>query len=481
MRDFICKVKESKAAKTISCILSSKFFPFITALVVTACYYLGWDLVTMYYVTVCALLILFLLEDISPIISVFMFMNIMVSRQNSPSSTVGGSDFYFRTAVLVQVIILIVIFASALTVRTGTTVFKKKFRPTPTFYGLCALAAAFMLNGVFRAGYNYMDLVYGAFMAFFFLVIFVLMKDNVHTDKNLFERIAYSFIALSAVLVLELIVAYLTTEGLFTDGKINRGHLMFGWGVYNTLGMLLVISIPAAMYIAGKHKYGYLFYLYSMVVFAASFLSTSRQAMVGAAIIFPVCMIILLVKGKNRIINLCITGAAVVACVIIACVYWNYIYSFFEKILSNLVVDGKPNGSGRWALWVKAWEEFKIAPIFGTGFYADLPESLDTVGLDIIPLMYHNTVMQLLASCGIVGLAAYVVHRVQTVISFFRNVTSDRAFIALTILALLILNLFDNHLFYILPTLVYSSLVAVLIKSEGEPKKAKAEVMAATA
>ena len=80
--------------------------------------------------------------------------------------------------------------------------------------------------------------------------------------------------------------------------------------------------------------------------------------------------------------------------------------------------------------------------------------------------MYHNTVFQLLGSCGIIGLAAYVFHRVQTVISFFKNPTLERVYIAVTIITLLVLNLLDNHLFYMLPTLVYSTLLAAYIKAE---------------
>ena len=88
------------------------------------------------------------------------------------------------------------------------------------------------------------------------------------------------------------------------------------------------------------------------------------------------------------------------------------------------------------------------------------------IGLPIMPDMYHNTVFQLIAVGGVFALIAYVIYRVQTVISFIKNPTNDRFYIGLTIFALLILSLLDNHIFYILPTLVYTFLTAVLIKSE---------------
>ena len=47
-----------------------------------------------------------------------------------------------------------------------------------------------------------------------------------------------------------------------------------------------------------------------------------------------------------------------------------------------------------------------------------------------------------------------------------KNVTVERAFIAATIGAMLIISLFDNHIFNIFPTIIYSSLIAVLTAGE---------------
>ena len=80
--------------------------------------------------------------------------------------------------------------------------------------------------------------------------------------------------------------------------------------------------------------------------------------------------------------------------------------------------------------------------------------------------MCHNTILQLLSSCGIVGLIAYLIHRTQTVISFFRKITLQRSFIALTILSILVISLFDNHIFNIFPTIIYGALTAIFEKSE---------------
>ena len=70
----------------------------------------------------------------------------------------------------------------------------------------------------------------------------------------------------------------------------------------------------------------------------------------------------------------------------------------------------------------------------------------------------------------------YLVHRAQTVISFCKNVTLERTFIALTILPILILSLLDCHIFLIFPTVVYACLLAVFDKSQDKTPNTEAEV-----
>ena len=447
-------------------ILSSKFLPFLTAAVALCCYFTGLDLVIMYYFAAVAITMLIVLDDLTPLVCQFPFLHVMVSRTNSPSYTVGGSDYYFKTAVIVQCAILAALFICAMIYRIIMLGVKRKFKPTPVFFGLCALAVTFLLNGVAAKNYDFMNLAYGAAMAFFFLGIFVLVKDNINVSKDTFVTVAVGLLAFSVLLITELTVTYLTVDGVFANGEINRDKLMYGWGVHNTMGMYLVLCIPSATYLAGRYRYSFPLTLYSVVLVIAAFMSMSRQAMIAAVIIFAICGVILLVKGKNRIANTLIIGAAMIGAIIITGLKQDAVFPYFKKLFDNLVIDGELNGSGRWQIWQLGIDNFKSQPVFGAGFFVDIPQAAEMVGLGFIPLMYHNTFIQMLAACGILGLLAYAVHRVQTIISYFKNVTVDRSFIAVTVLAMLVTSLVDNHLFYIFPTIVYSSLIAILIKSQ---------------
>lgn len=452
--------------KTVKDGLSSRYLPFLTAAVVLICYYCSMEMVTIYYIALTGMLTVILCDDLSPLFSNFLFMNIMISRAHSPSSTLDSSNYFLQPVIYVQLIVLIAMYALAIIYRIAKTATKHKFKPTPVFFGLAAFALALVLNGVFSTNMSVNNLVFGAFLAFLFLVIFTLIKDNISCDKKTFINISYTFLAFSITLIIELAVAYLIIDGLLTGGTVARAKLMFGWGIYNTMGMLLLLCIPPIMYLAAKSKLGYLLFIYSLVLLGAVFLSMSRQAMVGAVIIYPVCLIILLVKGGYRTVNLIILGIVAAFAFIFACVFWDKIYKLFENIIFN---GDKSNG--RFDLWNSAMESFSEAPIFGFGFYDGkiFDPAFDFDGLSLVPNMYHNTYMQLLGSCGLFGCIAYVVHRIQTIASFCKRITQERTMLVLSIGVILILNLFDNHLFYLLPTLVYSALTALLVKSEKQP------------
>lgn len=475
MKEKFSKIKNSGFVQAWKDILFSKFFPFITAAISLFCYYLGLDIVFIYYIGITGLIILLFLDDISPLITLLLFMCILISQENSPSNLSESSAYYFNPAILTQIFVLIGILSLALIYRVTLTCIKKQFSFSPIFWGLCAFSVVLLLNGLFSTDYNTKNLVYGLVMMLCFLGIFVALKDNLIMTDEAFERIALSLFALSIVLIFELLAAYFTVDGLYVDGNFYREKLTFGWGMWNTMGMMLLICLPAVFYLASKYKHGFIFTMFATVLFVAIWMSCSRQAMLASLLLYPICLIILLVKGTNCLANICIVICSLVA-VAILLVSKDTILNYFKDLISKIVVNGELYGSGRVRLWEGGIEYFKSAPFLGVGFYSNLYKDFQDgftgfSGMSFIPNMCHNTLIQLLSACGIIGLLTYLIHRVQTIISFFKNITFDRTFIALTILALLIVCLVDNHIFNIFPTIIYSILIAVLVASEKKTNK----------
>ena len=191
-------------------------------------------------------------------------------------------------------------------------------------------------------------------------------------------------------------------------------------------------------------------------------LTISRQAMVGAAIIYPASIITAVIKNKNRKATLITFGALVFVGLAVVIWKWNSIMGVLGKVSGNLFgEDDAFDGNGRLPLVKRAVQYFIEYPIFGTGFHVAFPEDAGFVGLDgFIPAMAHNTFAELIGTCGILGLFAYLFHRIQTVIAFTDGkMNICKLYIAFSLSELLILSLFDNHIFYLFPTIIYSSIL----------------------
>ena len=467
MKDFLAKLKNNGIVNDLRYFLSSKYFPFITEAVTLLCYYLGWDIVLIYYISITGALMVLFLDDLTPVISHLLFMSVAVSYKNSPSPIMESSDYFTRTEILVQTVIMLSLFALAAAYRITHTFVRKKFKFTPAFFGIAAFSFVLLLNGAGAKDYTAQNFVYGLILALCFMFIFVGLKDNITTDKTCFEKLNLSFIALSVLLVIELTVKYFTVDGIIVNGEIVRTKLTFGWGMWNSMGMSLLLCIPSSVYLAAKSKYGFIYTLYSVLLLVATFMSCSRQAMLTVAVIYPACILILLIKGKNKIANGCIVAAALLAIIILCIIFRDTVVKYFVEFIKKLFAGGDNSGNGRGRLWREALNYFISYPYLGAGFHVKY-SSPDFNGLSFIPLMCHNTVLEIMAACGVLGLITYAVHRCQTVVSFLKNVTMERTFLVLTVAGLLITSLFDNHIFYIFPTMIYSALFAVFTKSENK-------------
>ena len=73
-----------------------------------------------------------------------------------------------------------------------------------------------------------------------------------------------------------------------------------------------------------------------------------------------------------------------------------------------------------------------------------------------MPDMYHNMIVQVIACCGIVGMLALVYHFAQVLNMLIRRVTAERLFYFGTFLMLVGTAMFENHIFHIVPALLYS-------------------------
>ena len=135
----------------------------------------------------------------------------------------------------------------------------------------------------------------------------------------------------------------------------------------------------------------------------------------------------------------------------------------------NSLVHFEEDGLSRIQIYEQGWNLFVSRPIFGTGFYSGKIFEWTQNSL-IIPPRWHNTYIQLLASCGILGLLAYLFHRVQTVWLVLKKPTIEKLFLALGIVGLIGTSILDCHFFNVGPGFIYSVFL-VFIERQAEMKE----------
>lgn len=464
MKEKLQSLKNSAFINGLKYFFSSPYYPFSCAAIGLICYYTGLDSVFLCYLGITATLVILLLEDITPIINFLLYIRVCLSVQNNPEY---NNIPFGQWGMLVPAIIVGVFVITALVYRVVNNFRFKQFKPTPMLYGMAAFSAVIFLGGLGAENYRFQNLMFGAFMFLALVVIYAVVKDNIKCSEKTFTQIAFALFAFSVLLVVELAVNYLTVDDIIINGEINRSAIRFGWGPYTSYGVLAVMTIPAITYLAGKLKYGFPLTLYAAVVAAATILSCARQGIAALIVIYPLALLLQIVKGKNKIANGCLMGVILVICLVFFGMYFDSIIGFIKKLFENVIVNGEFDGSGRKILWNQAIINFKKYPVFGIGFYTDT--IYDYTNFRFLPYVYHNTILQMLGACGIIGLIAYAVHRLQTVLCYCKNVTVERSFIVLAAMSILITSLLDVHLFGIWLTMVYGFFVAVLEKSVNSP------------
>ena len=371
------------------------------------------------------------------------------------------NDVFYSTPYLI--FYGVIVFAILASMAIHFIIYKKEikiknFTSSAFFKGLVLLAITFLLNGLSSLeNYNVSNFAFGLLIVISFTIPFFLFSINLEIDKNTKNYLFYVLILTSIVIMAEFLYLYINNN-VIQNGTINKGALDLGWGVSNNIGAIFAMFMPIYFYFAGTTKHTLLFYLGGLLTYVFVLLTLSRAAILFATPILMACVLFLCIyKHKQRkqaiLCTILLFSIAVVACFLLR----ERIYAAFNQIIRAGFSD-----SGRFEYYRDGMNKFFSSPILGVGFGNS--HGLNTSFVIVSPNYFHSTVIQLLASCGAIGSAAYAYHRYQT-IKLFISVRKPYSFyMAMSILALLFTSLLDVHLFIIYPTLIYSTILCIFEK-----------------
>ncbi len=406
-------------------------------------------------------------DDLLPLMPIAIFCYITPSRDNNPGR--NPESIFYPEHGGIFLIVLAAIFVVCLIFRlvTDKDIGKKAFftEKRRLLGGMLILGAVYLLSGI---GFeNYGDVAVKNLLFAFIQFVSVFAFYYLFTGTVKWERAPKNYLAWIGMCMGFIVLAQLgenyacgrlfeTANGSLT---INRYNMATGWGMHNNIGGLMAMAIPFCFYLACKEKHGWVYNLLAIVMMVGVVASFSRSSMLMGGIGFAIGAIILLVRYDKGRKNLLIYGVAAVFAVAAVVIFWDKIMALAGKFIENDLFQA----SDRDTLIGKGWKEFLKNPVFGNTFYPQV-HVWDWAELEefssFFPPRWHNTVIQLLASAGVVGVAGYAVHRFQTVKLLVTKRSSEKTFIGIYLIVLLGASLLDCHFFNVGPVLFYSMALA---------------------
>lgn len=402
-------------------------------------------------------------EDLRSIMPLVILCYILPSAGNNPGITAqsifsmenGGKHLLVLAGILVAALIL-----GLLTNKSwgGKAFFTKK---RALLAGFLLLTLTYLLSGIGSNGYRSLtgkNLLFSFTQALAVSLPYLLFSGGVNWQNIRKDYFAWIGFGVGCVLLGQILWVYKTTDVVIA-GRIERGHIYTGWGMYNNMGGLLAMMIPFPFYLASRFRKGWIGSVVGTVFLVGVLLTCSRSSILTGCAVYILCIGLMIFSASNRRGN---TVALIVVLSFIALTFLLF-HRQLIRLFSEIVNRGLDPNS-RDMIFQDGWKLFLRNPLLGNTFYP--PENMswswstNSGFTSFFPARWHNTFIQLLASCGIAGTAAYLLHRYQTVRVFLRDRTREKAFIACSLGVLLISSLFDCHLFNIGPALFYSMALA---------------------
>ena len=398
-------------------------------------------------------------RDFAPLMPLWICGYISPSNGNNPGRE-GASLFSGNSGILViclaAVIAISVVYG---VIRHRKQLFTKKYK---LWLGLAILCGAYLLGGIGSPAYPGSA---GKHLFFAFLqcvaitVPYFMFAGGVDWSRIRKDYFAWIGFGVGCVVLCQLLGICLTKE-VFVDGEIKRKEIITGWGINNNIGGVLAMMIPLPFYLAAKYRHGGIFVVAGTAFLAGVALTCSRNSILVGSFIYLLSAALLMIYGRRRA-NV-ITLVAVELVVLAVLIFCRQPLS----ILFQNVIDRGLDPSNRDTIY---WEGLKLYakyPIFGGSFFSPGYVPWDWSEVDgfssFFPPRWHNTVIQMLASCGTVGILAYGFHRLQTIWLFIKNRSRETIFIGCSVLVLLLSSLLDCHFFNIGPAFFYAIALAFM-------------------
>lgn len=351
----------------------------------------------------------------------------------------------------------------ALAVVFNLIYYRRPFKSGRFTLPLAAVSAALLLGGVGTVSLSeylapvslYYMLGLGAAM----LLIYLLCASRLQNERSYkrSERLAAAIYAAGLMCVIIVAVFYIRN----IDAIIKNGGVIF-YKARNYIASVLLIALPMPLMFLKRSSW----HLLSMaLMLLAAVTIGSRSGLIFAPIVFILSVIYILSKYKKRkkLIRILLL-AVLIPTVIIAVTVLPELFASRIAETGGLISKSET----RVKFIIRAIEDFLSSPINGVGVG-------NMKNADIFPGMisgsiafYHNIVLQVIASMGLVGAAAYAVHFFERAKLLFEKRHTELIVFALSYIGILLMSMTNPGMFCPFPEAGLFVVIFAVIEKESK-------------
>ena len=444
-------VNGNRICQSLNNFVNSLFFPFIIGLIVVISCNFALEVVCYPLIAILGIISLIVSKDTKPLISIILLFLMSASYKNGPSYNKDCSipNIYDNKGIVIFFAILIaIVFLMAilnlLFYKHYKNVFKKSLCLLP---GLIFLGLGYVLGGIGQ-GYDIKNLLFSLSNVGMIIVMVLYFSDTAFIDSNRKKTLRYISMVMVAtflVISLEVIGTYFINNVIVND-TIDKSQIVTGWGINNNFAGYINITIPFILYLSlSEDKPGKYYFLLILSAFIV-LLTLSRNGILIIGVELLLCLIAILTYRKVEIKYILVSLMIILCGVsIILLTYYDKVINLFKHILN---LGFSLNGRGE--LYEFSWKCFIERPIFGKGWFAiddhfhfgvAAPNSFAP------EFKAHNLFLQLLGSCGIVGLVGFLLFFAEISYKTFKNFSIEKCIYYSAIAVLIATSMLDNYFF----------------------------------
>lgn len=430
----------------------------------------------------------FFMENTNATIPIFCFVTFATSTIHSPAENASGyvilgagqfdvlqgSNYFSSPVFVVGLIVGIVIVALGLIYRMlAYANYKKTFTKKSLIWGIIALAFAYLVSGLGYLQYSLDDFIMAGVQAVSILAVYLFIVTTADFEKFNLDKLAQ--LCVVALFYMMALVAYIYVTrfyGFLRFSSAWKHYMLCGWGMSNDFGIFISMLLPVFFYkMFYAQKHAYVWYIFAIFAIIVIFFTYARGALLVGGGVFALGSIYAIIRKSTRKTAILSVSVALLAFVCaVAILHFTGGLEYVMEYHVGKVANGtqiENIDSGRLDIWKRYLDYFISNPIFGGGFtvdkifYINAGKEVANGAFSAYSYFAHNTLFQILGSCGLVGLMAYLYHTLTVLLVFFKKPNEKRMIFAVCIFAFIATSMLDVVFFKPYFIFYYAIILAV--------------------